>query len=218
MRFIICTAVLICVGLISCKKSNDCTSNAKGRQDFFLNTQNLVAPIQYRTIALTKGKFTSFNSSVVSSAVADKALQIASQILSSHEFQDNVSRLDFQYANHCLSCSESQSGGERIPGMIILDSTFRKAAAILDLNMNEGRCKNALGSTCPNYSIITSNYKAIECDMSNLPFEYAYAVHICHEYMHIIGYCHTDHKDDVAEQIGWIAYYIALDWTKKSPM
>jgi len=67
--------------------------------------------------------------------------------------------------------------------------------------------------------------------MPELPFSYGLAVNLCHEYMHEIGYCHIFdgvqvdefggkpdpdwfHKD-LAYTIGWIAYYIALDWHQK---
>ncbi len=36
-----------------------------------------------------------------------------------------------------------------------------------------------------------------------------------HEYMHVLGFFHTDYKDDVAHQTGWIGYYILLDWKQK---
>ncbi|GAB3858115.1 hypothetical protein GCM10028822_32890 [Hymenobacter terrigena] len=48
----------------------------------------------------------------------------------------------------------------------------------------------------------------------DFPFEYAYAVHLCHEYAHNVGYCHTDNSQsrDAAESIGWIAYHYMKKW------
>src|SRR5258708_38328995 len=77
---------------------------------------------------------------------------------------------------------------------------------------HDGECFG-LGATCPATDSVTSYFANIECDMSSdLPFPYAYGVHLCHEFMHDVGYCHTDHKDDVAEEVGWIAFYFINKW------
>ena len=50
----------------------------------------------------------------------------------------------------------------------------------------------------------------------DLPFIHAYAVHLCHEFMHNIGYCHTDHSHtDIAEEVGEIAFYYIVKWHKE---
>ncbi|MCF6131941.1 hypothetical protein [Flavobacterium wongokense] len=201
--------------LNGCKEESDCTSNTDGRTSFKVKfTQGQLAK-EYPTLKLAKDKFTTFDSNAISGKIADSALIIASKIFNSPEFKQKLSELDFRYDNHCSDCGhQSSNRDERIPGAEVLDSLFKRQNVILELIINNGRCRGALGSTCPQSSVINSNFKAIKCDMGNLPIEYAYAVHICHEYMHIVGYCHTNHKDDVAEEVGWIAYYIVLDWLK----
>ena len=172
-----------------------------------------------RKINLVRGYFESKKVKSVTSANADHALRIASYIFNSKEFQDSLSKRDFNYHNICDGCdSNKETGKPRITGKEILDKLFKKNNATLSLILLKvgkppmfGKCFG-LGYTCPNTDKITSYYKNIKCHMSEFPFEYAYGVHICHEYMHNIGYCHTDHVDDVAEATGWIAFYFMNKW------
>lgn len=187
-----------------------CVSNTKGRSQFSFVEKHKVMNT-YRLLVIEKGKFDTYNSNMISDKQAVKACAIASQIISSNDFQDELATLNFMSRNRCLSCS----GGinprpESIPGAEVLDSLFRSAKVTMNFVVSKGRCRGALGATCPNSTQIMSNYSAIACNMPDLPIEYAYAVHLCHEFSHTVGYCHTDHKDDVAEKVGWIAYYIAV--------
>lgn len=52
--------------------------------------------------------------------------------------------------------------------------------------------------------------------MPKLPFLYAYAAHICHEFMHNVGFCHhSNDTDDVAVAVGEIAYFNIKKWYLK---
>jgi hypothetical protein len=144
------------------------------------------------------------------------ALKIAVRVLNAKEFQDTIKKLDFMYENHCNGCGDNEDGNgkPRIKGKEILDRLYREKN--VDLKLVLKKCSYELGHTCPNEYLITSCFGGITRNMPDLPFEYAYAVHICHEYMHQIGYCHTDHKDDIAEAIGEIAYWIVEQWEEKT--
>lgn len=218
---LLCFTAAVFLFLTSCdkKKKTDCLPAAAEREKFSLKTVVDTKKYNEGSVVLKRSGFESFDDELVSAAIADSALDIASRIFNSAAFRANMSTLDFSYENHCKDCGSNASPRtERIPGSVVLDSIYRKPVVSLKLAMRSGRCKGALGSTCPDFDHITSNYKAIKCDMGDLPFVYAYAVHICHEYLHIAGFCHTDHKDDVAEKTGWIAYYIVKEWLKnKTP-
>lgn len=172
-----------------------------------------------RNIALTRGSFESKKVKEITDENANHALRIASFIFNSKEFQDSISKRDFNYHNICDGCdSNKETGKARITGKEILDKLFQKNNATLSMILLKvgkppmlGKCFG-LGFTCPNTDKITSYYKNIKCDMSEFPFDYAYGVHLCHEYMHNIGYCHTDHVDDIAEATGWIAFYFMNKW------
>jgi hypothetical protein len=176
-----------------------------------------------RTINLVRSSFEASKVKKITSANADHALRIANYLFNSKEFQDSLSKRDFTYHNICNGCdSNKEKDKPRILGSEVLDKLFQKQEAKLTLILLKvgtppifGKCFG-LGFTCPNTDKITSYYKNINCDMSKeLPFDYAYGVHLCHEYMHNIGYCHTDHIDDVAEATGWIAFYFINKWYKE---
>lgn len=211
--------MVACNGTVKTKNvvtsQDSCTTDSMARDNFLKTNASLLKPISQSkgalSVTLQVGDFKTYNSTLLSKEIADKAMVLATQILNSKEFQDEVNSLDFAYKNHCTSCGgKRESRKERIAGKTVVDSLYRNAEVSLDLTIQAGRCGGALGATCPNTKHISSNYKSIACDMRNLPIELAYAVHICHEFAHTVGYCHTDHKDDVAEKIGWIAYYIAV--------
>jgi len=172
-----------------------------------------------RNIKLIRGNFESKKVKVVTIENADHALRIATYLFNSKEFQDSISKRDFSYHNICNGCdSNKEKDKPRISGKEVLDKLFQKQEASLTLILLKvgkppmfGKCFG-LGYTCPNTDKITSYYKNINCDMSEIPFDYAYGVHLCHEYMHNIGYCHTDHIDDVAEATGWIAFHFINKW------
>lgn len=154
---------------------------------------------------------------------ATHSLRIVNYLFNSKEFQDSISKRDFNYHNVCIGCnSNKEDNRPRILGEEVLNKLFNYNTVPLNLILLKvgrkpilGRCFG-LGFTCPNTNTITSYYKNINCDMSKeLPFEYAYAVHLCHEYMHNIGYCHTDHVDDIAEATGWIAFHFINKWFKE---
>ena len=186
-----------------------------------LLTLNSLGQINLKHIDLNRGKFIS-SVRAINSDTADKALKIASYLFSSKEFQDSIQKLNFPFSNNCVDCgSNSDENKRNITGRTILESIFRKTEVSLTLRLKKvgkppvmGKCFG-LGNTCPNTDSITSFYRNINCDMAkDLPFSYAYAVHLCHEFMHNVGYCHTDNNvdNDIAESVGWIAFHFIRQW------
>ena len=185
----------------------------------------LPAQSNSRKLELVRKRFIS-DVIAVTNDTADKSLRIASYLFNSKEFQDSILKLKFPFANHCADCdNNSDNTNAVIAGKEILDSVFRQKTIYLILRLlpvgkpplsffGKKKCWG-LGNTCPNTDSITSFYKNIDCDMGDdLPFSYAYAVHLCHEYLHDVGYCHTDNDivDDIAEAVGWIAFYYINKW------
>ena len=148
------------------------------------------------------------------STSADSAMHIASVLLSSREFQDSVKKYTFTCKNYksycatqCLKCND------RINGAVVIDSVFRSKHVPIKLFLDK-KDNGSFGSAARNVFRITSHYPVIRRDDKTLPFSYSYGYHIAHEYMHILGFYHTDHKDDVAERIGIVGYYIIRRWHK----
>jgi hypothetical protein len=199
------------------RKTESCLSSKEKRSEFSLGNKKFLSS-RNRVLKIEVGDFSTLDPTILSKDMIKDACNIASAIITSRQFQNELEQLDFQYLNHCKSCLGGNiSKPDRIPGSEVLDSLFRTPTVKLNFIIRKGKCNGALGSTCPDSKDITSNYKAIKCDMPDLPMKYAYAVHLCHEFAHTVGYCHTDHTDDVAEKIGWIAYYIAVDMHNNNP-
>jgi hypothetical protein len=183
-----------------------------------LLTQRLAA----QKITLTRTNLDS-KVSAITEKEADNALRIANYIYNSKEFQDSLRKRDFAYSNICEKCNPNREPDKpRFKGQAVLDKLFSKPKPTLNLYLRKtglpppaGKECFALGFTCPDEHYITSYYKNIMCELGKeLPFEYAYGIHICHEYMHEIGYCHTTHNDDVAEAAGLIALHLMNRWYK----
>lgn len=167
-------------------------------------------PADTRTVTLKLGTM-SAPSYPGASKVADSALHIASVLLSSPEFKAVLSKMDFTCSNYKWYCTENcKKCADRFTGTVVLDSTFREEGVSLDLFLEN--CTNELGHSSKNVKRIYSCQPVVFYDEKKLSPAYCYAYHIAHEYMHIIGFFHTDHKDDVAEQVGWIGWEILLKW------
>lgn len=163
---------------------------------------------QRGNIELKLSSFESKNINVDSST-ATSALKISNAVFNSEEFKTEITKLNFKCENLGERCS-----GRRITGVEILDQINSSPIRNLDLLMKN--CSREYGRAGKGKNYIQSCYKTLRKDDDILPFSYIYAYHICHEYMHIIGYYHTDHKDDVAEKVGWIAYEILNKWLKEN--
>ncbi len=167
---------------------------------------------QQKTVSLSIEKFNSFDQKYRASA--DSAIKIANALLNSQEFRDSLSKYKFSCKNYNQSSCEGI-----IFGKVALDSLYRKQNVALILNLlNEG---GAFGDSRKDVYEINSHFITIRDDDDVLPFAYKYAYHICHEYMHIVGFYHFQKVKrrvrslDVAEQTGWTAYYILDKWYKE---
>jgi hypothetical protein len=147
------------------------------------------------------------------SASADSAVKIASAVLNSLEFRDSI----LNYTFPCQNYGNRKCHAEPITGQTVLDSLYTKASVSLSLFLND--CGGGtFGYSHYGIPEITSCYHTVDDDDDHLPFAYKYAYHICHEYMHIVGFYHfkpPKHRiirQDIAENTGWIAFYILERW------
>jgi hypothetical protein len=169
-------------------------------------------------VQLHRGQFPSIEYPNLKSS-ADSALYIASVLLNSKGFTDSLAKLDFTCRNYKYFCKQQCIDcNHRFKGTVVLDSAYRTRDVTIDLYLN--KCYNEYGHAAKNVLRITSCYPKIRGDAKWLPYSYSYAYHIAHEYMHIVGFFHTDHRDDVAERVGLIGYYFINRWYKngKNPM
>lgn len=166
-------------------------------------------------------------------ADAIKAFELVNEVFNSEEFQQEIGKMNFDCESYCDGCQDSKS---RISGDEVLNKLFGKPEVVLKLILEKRG--SALGATSKNATTTTAWYKNIVDDMPELPFAYALAANLCHEYMHTVGFCHIyctgwrcskDKrlresggkpdakfiKDDVTYKVGWLAYYILLDKHKQ---
>ena len=181
-----------------------------------------------RTIIITSNPATSeyFNKR----KTIDSAFIIASALLSSNEFQSIYTNLDFPYWNHCkpgeCKADKHYRGPKRTTGKEVMNLLLKESNVVMTIDVEESS-DSALGSTCPGNYSTTAYYNNILADMKHLPYAYAIAVNLCHEYIHQVGLCHYSNsfhepdeehpdpagfKNDVAYNVGWNAYYIATRW------
>lgn len=175
---------------------------------------------QPKSITLLRSAFSTEIASINDDS-ADHALRIASYILSSASFQDSLRKLSFTSINFCDRDMRDQWGSHaKVSGSEVLHRLFAKPRVELGLLLEQQGYKptrrscKGLGFTYYDSQFVTSYYDNIMCSMGDsLPFTYAYGVHLCHEYVHDIGYCHYgSDADDVAEAVGEIAYYFMVKW------
>jgi hypothetical protein len=166
-----------------------------------------------RTVTLSINKFNSPSYSEAST-IADSALHIASVLLSSKDFESAISKLTFTCRNFDYYCKdECKSCNDRFNGSVVLDKVFSESSVKLDLYLQ--KCGNEFGHATRNIKEIYSCQSVVFFDEPGLSNAYCYAYHIAHEYMHIVGFFHTDHRDDVAEKTGWLGWEILLNWKEK---
>jgi hypothetical protein len=175
---------------------------------------------QAKSVALYVRDFEPHNTTVTR-ATAERAVRIANAVLNSQEFRDSIAKHSYPCKNYLSVCKKKcQSCSDIISTKTILDSLYRKTKWDLDLELNP--CGGGVfGETSEDSHEINSCYLTIEQDDEVLPFEYKYAYHICHEYMHVVGFYHFQgvkqrvRYTDIAESTGWIAYYILDRWYKE---
>jgi hypothetical protein len=158
---------------------------------------------------------------------AINAFRIMTAIYSSQEFQDSVSKIDFKCKSFAAGCNRIELTNGRIEGKTVLNLLFKRNVANIKLILKENG--GALGETYVNTDTTNTYFNPIRDDMKTIPFTYALAVNLCHEYMHSIGFQHlycsgffclnhlSEHgddpdpkfiNDDVTYRVGWIAYRI----------
>jgi len=168
---------------------------------------------------------------------ADSAFKIASAILSSPEFQNEISNMTFKCDSYCDGCKNIENANGRISGGEVLSRLFKESNVAITLDLRESG--GPLGETSEGSYYTKAWYESIRSDMPEFNFSFAYglAVNLCHEYMHQVGFCHLyctgywpkcskkyrlneeNHKpdpkfinDDVTYRVGWSAFYILKKW------
>lgn len=185
---------------------NDNTPGDPGRSvRFVLNNFNSTKP-DFRDTALS-------------------ALGILSQVFSSSEFRDSVSKYSFPCTNGrrtpCTASPQLAAAKCDVLSNTVLGSTVYGdllADSIRQISLHIRTHAESTTSTfgyaygC-GYNIYTYDWWLN--DNRSLPLDQEYAVHLAHEYSHVVGYIHSSHprSEDVAYKVGGIVRNILNRWT-----
>jgi hypothetical protein len=228
MKMTFAWALLLSISVMSCKKSP-----VKAKED---DTPVLPAkpepeppkPSDLKEVTLKLGNF----SSVITDfkPTAEEALSLLSKVLSSQEFKDSIYKYNYAPTNQLNSpyvCSRAKDlhlikvnpNTNRIDGATVHDDLLKYKDVSLNLTIKQpSGSTNVLGSSSYCSFTITSNSHWLVDNMAmTLPEEYA--IHLGHEFCHVLGYYHDTHPDtkteDVSYGIGSLIANIIWDWSLK---
>jgi hypothetical protein len=220
-------AFLISIILLSCAQQDSNTTAVDSTTSPAMDTSRTTqTTLRHIHLILDRESPAPFDSSLKTSA--DSAFYISNTIFNSEEFQDSIRNLSFRHSSYCKTCKKNvPDNGQRISGTTVLDSLFKEDSVVMTMNLQKSG--SGLGSTCPGQYYTNAYYENIKENMKELPFAYALAVNLCHEYMHQVGFCHLYGKlnepnntpdmryinDDVSYRVGWIAYYLVVNWVNE---
>lgn len=171
-----------------------------------------------------------FNSSIPNfKDTAEKALEVLSQVFSSAEFRDSISKYDFPCSNGrknpCsgipqVAANKCSEPNNRVLGTTVYADLVADSVRPISLHVRTSSNENTTvyGSATPcSYNIYTNDWW-----LNNnrpLPLSQSYAVHLAHEYAHVVGYVHNDpmhtRREDVAYRVGNVVNNILHRWTGK---
>lgn len=151
-----------------------------------------------------------------------KTLAILSEVFSSMELKDSLSKYTFVCSNSgnysCLANrpnihrTKCDNGLQLIKGETVYEDLVADSIVNINIDIRPSTGSSPFGFTYVCSSTITS-YDWFLKGGRVLPTTIEYAVHLAHEYMHTIGYVHSDlHKksEDVAYTIGGIVRNILV--------
>lgn len=160
---------------------------------------------------------------------AVKALELMSKVFSSKEFKDSLDKYDFPCSNAwfkeniCKSPKsiivyKCDSTANVVHGSTVYQDMLMEKNVTLDLNIIHPKGKtNSYGfSAACVYKINTYSWW-LKNDRKQ-PLSEEYAIHLAHEYCHIVGYYHSSyHKlnQDVSYRMGGIVRNILWRWSQE---
>jgi hypothetical protein len=154
---------------------------------------------------------------------ADSAFRILSTVISSKEFQDSIAKYSFPCSNGesgspCIvpsrftinKCIGGGIAGTTVYDDFLVDDTVRLDVKIIE-NTSPTPSSYGFASKCFN-TINTYSYWLT--NNRTLPLSEEYAIHLAHEYAHIVGYVHPTVASglDVNNRVGSIVRNILWKW------
>ncbi|RYG03798.1 MAG: hypothetical protein EOO07_31550 [Chitinophagaceae bacterium] len=184
-------------------------------------------PRAKKRVVFTLGNYSSELDNFRDTAV--KALALMSEVFSSKEFKDSLDKYSFPCSNAWFKeniCKtpkniivyKCDSAANVVHGQTVYEDMLMEKKVTLDLNIIHPKGKtNSYGfSAACVYKINTYSWW-LKNDRKQ-PLSEEYAIHLAHEYCHIVGYFHSSyHKldKDVSYRMGGIVRNILWRWSQE---
>jgi hypothetical protein len=159
-----------------------------------------------------------------------KALDLMSKVFSSKEFKDSISKYNFPCSNAWFKeniCKKPgnimiykcDSAANIVHGSTVYEDLLIDKQVTLDLNIIHAKgTTNSYGfSAACVYKINT--YSWWLKNNRKQPLSEEYAIHLAHEYCHVVGYYHSSYhkiQDDVSYRMGGIVRNILWRWSQEN--
>jgi hypothetical protein len=215
--------------MVSCKKSKVQAGNDD--KTIVPSTQPEEGPSKETDTRKVQFKIGSFSSVIADfKPTAEAAMDLLSKVLSSKEFKDSIYKYHYAPSNQMKSPSQCAKAKElnlikvnpltgRVDGSMVYEDLLKYKDVALNLTIRQpSEPTNVLGSSsyC-SYTITSNSHWLVDNMAMTLPEEYA--IHLGHEFCHVVGYYHGDHPDtkteDVSYGIGSLIANILWDWSLK---
>jgi hypothetical protein len=220
---VICALVVL---IFACKRAE--LNNILGQAGNEVELKKAATPSQLlgsKQTTFLIGSYSSVKSNFRDSA--DRAFEILSEVISSQEFQDSIATYSFPCSNGWYPENVCSNPGNiiinkcdpvsgNVLGTTVYDDFLMEDTVTLNVNIETNTAPNptSLGySFRCNYTINTYSYWLT--DDRTLPVTQEYAIHLAHEYAHVLGYFHSashSTSQDVAYRIGAIVRNILWKW------
>lgn len=189
-------------------------------------TETKTTPVT-RKVVFKLGTFNSELENFRDTAV--KALALMSKVFSSKEFKDSLDKYDFPCSNAWFKeniCKtpkniivyKCDSAANVVHGSTVYQDMVMEKNVTLDLNIIHPKGKtNSYGfSAACVYKINTYSWW-LKNDRKQ-PLSEEYAIHLAHEYCHVVGYYHSSYhkiEKDVSYRMGGIVRNILWRWSQE---
>jgi hypothetical protein len=187
----------------------------------------LMVAAKHKKVVFKLGNYTSELDDFRDTAI--KALDLMSKVFSSKEFKDSIAKYDFPCSNAwfkeniCKTLGniivyKCDSAANVVHGSTVYDDLLMEKKVTLDLNIIHPKGKtNSYGySAACVYKINT--YSWWLKNNRKQPLAEEYAIHLAHEYCHIVGYYHSSYhhiEKDVSYRMGGIVRNILWRWSQE---
>ncbi|TZF82664.1 hypothetical protein FW774_14270 [Pedobacter sp. BS3] len=185
--------------------------------------------VKHKKVKFKLGEYSSELDNFRDTAI--KALHLMSKVFSSEEFRDSLDKYDFPCSNGwykpCKTpgnqiINKCDSTDHRVHGNTVYKDLLMEKVVTLNLAIKHPKGKTGSYGWSDACIYKISSYSWWLKNNRRQPLSEEYAIHLAHEYCHIVGYYHSrehSRSNDVAYRVGGIVRNILWRWShsKENP-